>query len=51
MYDDWSVQQPPRVFRSVNELQEIERNDALFIRKVGLTPLDLRSWLREIGDG
>ena len=47
MHDDWSVQSPPRVFRTFEELLAIVPDDALFVRKVVLEAADMERWMRQ----
>src|ERR1700688_818088 len=48
VHDDWSVQSPPRVFRTFEELLAIIPDDALFVRKVVLDAADMERWMRHI---
>jgi hypothetical protein len=44
MYADWSVPSPPRIFRTPDELSQIDTGGALFVRKIDFNGRDLNSW-------
>lgn len=45
VYADWSVPEPPRVFRDIGELEALSKPEFMFLRKARLPPEQLRRWV------
>jgi hypothetical protein len=45
MYDDWSGNPVPKVFRSIDELRSVDFNGALFVRKIEFEANEIEIWI------
>lgn len=48
MYTDWTDPSPPKVFKSLAEISNINTGDALFVRKIDFGYEDLKTWIDQM---